>query len=95
MSADTETLPVRESKPSPNMAYFHMPPIWVGKGLERGALGQELSSLVSIVHTQTLSNAIKIDVCRDGVFIFDFTNWPEGSPIPIPWYMAERGAIRN
>lgn len=90
MSADNETWPVQEVKPSQNMAYFHLPPIWVGAAPE-GAIPRQATALMGVIHTQTLSMGIKVEVCRDGIFIFDFSDWPNGCPITIPAYTAEKG----
>src|ERR1019366_6055735 len=43
-----------------------------------------------VICDRTLSVGVRICAHRDGVFQFDFREWPEGCPIDIPLYTAER-----
>jgi len=73
-----------QQKPSVNHSYFYMPPAWIGTAPGDIELARPTINLVKIVCSRQLSMGIRIDAHRDGVFLFDFTGWPEGKPIGIP-----------
>jgi hypothetical protein len=75
---------IPEGKPSVNHSYFYMPPVWIGTTPTTIELNGPLINLAKIVCSRTLSVGIRIDAHRDGIFLFDFTGWPEGAPIAIP-----------
>jgi hypothetical protein len=75
---------ITELKPSVNHSYFYMPPAWIGEAPTAGELTGWQINLVKVVCSRTLSVGVRIDAHRDGVFLFDFTGWPEGCPLSIP-----------
>jgi hypothetical protein len=66
----------------PNIAGFYfIPIIWVGKSLEVEAEDFDVSKLREEVLRADLGSGISIKVDRDGLFLFDFSNWnPAKSP---------------
>ena len=85
---------IPEMLPSTNHSYFHLPPAWVGTPPSDDELAHPTNDLIKIVASKLLSSGIKIDAYRDGVFVFDFTGWPDGRPIPIPAHTIEGGKKR-
>jgi len=73
-----------ERKPSVNHSYFYMPPAWIGEAPTDIELAGSPHNLVKVICSRQLSMGIRIDAHRDGVFLFDFTGWPDGRPVSIP-----------
>jgi len=75
---------------SKNLSYFQMPPAWIGPTPNATELANPKKGLDIVVCDRTFSVGVRICAHRDGVFQFDFRGWPEGCPIDIPSYTAER-----
>ena len=82
---------IPELTPSTNHSYFYMPPLWLGKQPTDDELSYPTNELIKVVASKHLSVGIKIDACRDGIFVFDFTAWPDGCPVTIPSHTIEGG----
>lgn len=68
-------------------AYYHIRPVWV---IEEPSATERrqgtLEELTRDVYRGQLSNGIRTRVRRDGLFIFDCTNWTEATELLIPAY---------
>jgi hypothetical protein len=59
--------------------YYYFPPIWIGD------TGQDLVEQIPVevrherVLFKELGNGIQVTVSRDGMFLFDFSRWPDDS----------------
>lgn len=69
-------------------AYYHWPTLWAGAAptwathpisLEQGI---DVSVLGDEVYRSALTVGIPVRVLREGMFIFDFSNWEPGRPLP-------------
>ena len=60
--------------------FYHDPPLWVGDSpIEPGDLTPpNFADFAESMITGTLSDGIKFNVSRDGLFAFDFTSWAPG-----------------
>ena len=73
---------------SPVSAYYHWPAFWVGAPpkwyMNTSASQEELdvSVLGDDVYRDTLAVGIPVRVQRQGMFIFDFSHWEPGRPLP-------------
>lgn len=89
------TSPYRKDIPerpgSINHSYFYMPPIWVGSQPTDAELATPTNELIKVVCSRTLAVGISLSVHRDGVFLFDFQQWPDGCPVSIPAHTIEGG----
>jgi hypothetical protein len=67
------------------IAYYHVPLVWVGSCPTEDELrAADLSQLIRDEIRHTVAEQIEVRVRRDGMFIFDFTRWPEAPPTEIP-----------
>ncbi len=72
-------------------AYYHLPPIWVGEDPFANNAAPTKSALEKEILTRKLSAGIQAWVHKDGLFIFDFSNWNPGSSVVIPLVKSEPG----
>jgi hypothetical protein len=73
-------------------AYYHLPPVWIGKPpSEREFHQAPLRDLIADVHESNLSCGVKVRVRRDGLFIFDCSQWEPGSATDIPSFEIQPG----
>lgn len=59
-------------------AYYHWPPVWVGSQPEQVGINIDVSTIASEVYRESLPIGISVRVLQEGVFIFDFEDWPPG-----------------
>lgn len=74
-----------------SVAYYHLPPVWVGNDPFKEGANPSRHSLSEVVLTKTLPSRISVRVCRDGLFIFNFSDWGSGAPITIPEWKSSPG----
>lgn len=74
-----------------SIAYYHLPPVWIGDDPSKEGANPSRHSLSEGVFTKTLSSRIRVQVCRDGLFIFNFSDWGPGSPVTIPGWKSSPG----
>lgn len=72
-------------------AYYHVPLIWVGQDPFKVEQSPDGNVIHSEVIRRSCKNGIRIRVCRDGLFIFDFAKWSPGASVTIPAYKREPG----
>jgi hypothetical protein len=78
---------------SPSVSgYFRIPAIWVGEK----PLEAEVRRLNPRVHHKTVFRSklrcgIAVRVQRDGLFVFDFADWPYAPPVVIPGFTSQNG----
>lgn len=63
-------------------AYYHWPTVWVGSAPPASGADIDISTLEEEVYRTTLPVGIAAKVFRDGMFIFDFSDWPPGRALP-------------
>ena len=63
-------------------AYYHWPTIWVGSKLPTPGEDVDVRKLEEEVYRTTLPAGIIAKVLRDGMFVFDFSDWPPGRALP-------------
>lgn len=78
---------------SPAVAgYLRIPPVWIGdRPTDEELLRAPLTDLIRDQHRRTLCGGIHVRVRRDGVFLFDFSDWPRAEPTEIPGHTREPG----
>ena len=74
-----------------SVAYYHLPPVWIGSDPFKEGANPSRHSLSEVVFTKTLPSKIRLQVCRDGLFIFDFTDWGPGNPVSMPEWKSSPG----
>lgn len=68
-------------------AYYHIPAVWCGESPTDNEWGNAAESeLIKDVFRSTICDLIGVRVRRDGLFVFDFSKWPDGSVTEIPGY---------
>jgi hypothetical protein len=74
---------------SPAAAYYHWPPLWVGATPawatyppNEAEADIDIGGLRDEVYRSILSSGIRVRVLREGIFIFDFSSWEPGCPLP-------------
>lgn len=86
-----DELSIRESNCA---GFYHWPPIWIGTNED------EIYSVYSIdpnseIFTVTLQCGIKAVASIKGVFVFDFSNWPDGAITSMTdWLKPVRARMR-
>jgi hypothetical protein len=65
-------------------AFFHWPTVWVGTRPLVSGDEVDLTTIGEVVFEDTLSVGIGVMALREGMFIFDFSNWPPGQA-PAAW----------
>jgi hypothetical protein len=63
------------------LGYLHCPPIWFDSAPSQ--LGEALLAAPALC-THNFKNGLRISAYREGMFVFDATNWPPGAPIAVP-----------
>lgn len=71
--------------------YYHVPPLWIGEDPFKEGRSPDDHEIHIEVIRRSCKNGIEIRVCRDGLFIFDFTKWNPGASVTIPSYKREPG----
>ena len=74
-----------------SVAYYHLPPVWIGNDPFKEGATPSRQSLSEVVFTKALSSSIRVQVCRDGLFIFNFSDWGPGVPVTIPGWKSSPG----
>ena len=74
-----------------SVAYYHLPPVWIGIDPFKEGANTSHQSLSDVVFTKTLSSSIRVQVCRDGLFIFNFSDWGPGGAVTIPGWKSSPG----
>ena len=60
------------------VGYLRIPPVWIGdKPTDEELLRAPLTDLIRDQHSRTLCCGIRVRVRRDGIFLFDFSDWPQ------------------
>lgn len=72
-------------------AYYHVPPVWIGEDPFKTDTMPRVSTLQKEAFSKSYPAGINVWVQRDGLFIFDFSKWEPGSPVPIPAVKTEPG----
>lgn len=68
--------------------YFRAPAVWVGDVPADADIAQLNPAIHhSVAYRATLACGIKVRVNRDGLFLFDFTDWKPAPPVVIPGYI--------
>lgn len=62
--------------------YYLWPPAWVGSGAPTPVTLETVKLLGEEAFRTTLTGGISLKVLRGGMFLFDFTNWLPGRPLP-------------
>ena len=65
------------------VAYYHVPPLWIGEAPPRDALAANAAALRETVFQKDLKWGIRVRATRDGLFVFDCTKWAPGAPVRI------------
>lgn len=63
-------------------AYYLWPTVWVGSKPPASGTDVDVTSLEEEVYRTTLSVGIAAKVLREGLFVFDFSDWPPGRGLP-------------
>ena len=79
---------------SPYLAYFHIPPVWIGEAPTLPELQQRQMTSFGDVCSRRLQAGVSVSALKDGFFVFDFTNWAPGAPVLVPSYTTEEGGVR-
>lgn len=73
-------------------AYYHAPPLWIGtKPTEEEIKTAPEINFIREVYRTELTQGIKVRVRRDGLFVFDCSNWESGQTTEIPGFEAIGG----
>lgn len=73
-------------------AYYHAPPLWIGtRPTEEEIKTAPESNFIREVYRTQLTQGIKVRVRRDGLFVFDCSNWEPGQTTEIPEFEAIGG----
>jgi len=62
--------------------YYLWPPVWVGSRAPTPITHETVTLLGEEVFRTTLTAGISVKVLRGGMFLFDFTVWPQGKALP-------------
>ena len=87
---------VEPDRVSPTVAsYFRIPPVWVGEPLtlRDGKPGLLLRGHETVLR-YNMACGIKVRAQRDGLFAFDFTDFPPATYTVLPGYVHPEGAYR-
>lgn len=92
------TMPDEQNAPStqsgPGAGYYHIPPIWVGSAIEHGKINDALTNPGAFPISGQLSKSkIRYRARQDGLILFDFSNWSEGSQVTIPAHRIVGGKL--
>ena len=72
-------------------AYYHLPPVWIGNDPSKEDKNLSNAFLSEMVVRKTLSSNIRVQVSRDGLFIFDFSHWEPAASVNIPEWKSIPG----
>jgi len=73
--------------------YLHDPALWIGKVPPRG-VGRKTDARDDVVLRAHLRSGLRAKAFRDGVFVFDFSDWKDDLPKPTGKDRSERAAAR-
>jgi hypothetical protein len=59
-------------------AYYLWPAVWVGDARPEPGAQLDVRTLAEEVRRRRLSSGVSVKVLREGMFIFDFSDWPPG-----------------
>ena len=62
-------------------AYYHWPTLWLGKPPAPGG-NIDFEEVSEEVHTETLTRGVKVMALKEGMFMFDFSEWQPGRAPP-------------
>lgn len=72
-------------------AYYHVPPVWIEENPYKDNQEPSKETIHKEISIRKFSNGIKVIVCRDGLFIFDFSGWGPGQPMQVPAIVQIKG----
>jgi hypothetical protein len=73
-------------------AYYHVPPVWINSApSETEFTTSPVEELIRDEYRCTLQNGVRVRVRRDGLFVFDCTNWEPAGVTEIPAHTTKQG----
>jgi hypothetical protein len=57
--------------------FYHFPPVWVGAAASSSNGEVDLNELNDQIFNESFANGVQMRVSREGLFLYDFSSWPE------------------
>jgi hypothetical protein len=77
----------------PISGYYHFPPMWIGITVEEGVTRMAVEERQKTILSADLDNGLCVKVSRDGMFLFDFSGWPDAKPTITDFARSSQAAL--